>query len=377
MAAITATVEYKKAMTRLLLDYPFFGTLALRLKPIEDMTIPTASTNGLHLRYNPKWFLSLKELERVGLIAHEVMHVVLMHMTRRHERAPRKWNIAGDYVINLALKKSHIQLPYTELLDEQYDNMSTDEVYNKLPEDIGGGDGPWRVYLKEGDDPGGCGGVEDHPGLEKGDTGAIESGLEIAIQQAVEAAKARGKLPGHLQTLVEKSLAPKVDWRMILARFLRANNKSDFTWLKPNRRFIANGLYLPSLHNPCLEEIAIITDCSGSISDKELEQFTGETTAVLHELNPERIVFIQCDAEVQDHKELSRDDLPLRVTYKGRGGTAFRPAFDYINKTYPQVRAAVYLTDLHSTDFGDEPPYPVLWVTTGAEEAPFGEIIKM
>ena len=208
MAAITATAEYKKARTRLLLDYPFFGTLALRLKPIEDMTIPTASTNGLHLRYNPKWFLSLKELERVGLIAHEVMHVVLMHMTRRHERAPRKWNIAGDYVINLALKKSHIQLPYTELLDEQYDNMSTDEVYNKLPEDIGGGDGPWRVYLKEGDDPGGCGGVEDHPGLEKGDTGAIESGLEIAIHQAVEAAKARGKLPGHLQTLVEKSLAP-------------------------------------------------------------------------------------------------------------------------------------------------------------------------
>ena len=377
MAAVTAVAEYSKAITRLLLDHPFFGTLALRLKPIEDMTIPTAATNGVYLRYNPRWFLSLKELERVGLIAHEVMHVVLMHMTRRHERTPKRWNIAGDYVINLALKKSHMQLPYTELIDEQYDNMSTDEVYNKLPEDIGSGDGPWRVVLKEGDDPGGCGGVEDHPGVKEGDSGAIESETEVAIQQAVEAAKSRGKLPGHLQTLVEKSLAPKIDWRMVLARFLRANNKSDFTWLKPNRRFIAKGMYLPSLHNPCLEEIAIITDCSGSISDEELQQFTGETTAVLHELNPERIVFIQCDAEVQAHRELTREDLPLSVTYEGRGGTAFRPAFQFIERKFPEVRAAVYLTDLESSDFGDAPPYPVLWVTTGAEEAPFGEVIKM
>ena len=55
----------------------------------------------------------------------------------------------------------------------------------------------------------------------------------------------------------------------------------------------------------------------------------------------------------------------------------FYPAFDYIKEHCPNVRAAVYLTDLESSDFGDEPPFPVLWVTTCAEEAPFGEIIKM
>ena len=39
--------------------------------------------------------------------------------------------------------------------------------------------------------------------------------------------------------------------------------------------------------------------------------------------------------------------------------------------------ACVFLTDLHCDDFGTEPDCPVLWVTTGAEVAPFGEVVKM
>ena len=90
---------------------------------------------------------------------------------------------------------------------------------------------------------------------------------------------------------------------MSLARFLRSNNKSDFSWIKPNRRFISQGLYLPSLYNPCLEDIAVITDSSGSVSDAELNQFTSETTAILHDLNPEYVHFIQCDSEVKDYNK--------------------------------------------------------------------------
>jgi len=70
--------------------------------------------------------------------------------------------------------------------------------------------------------------------------------------------------------------------------------------------------------------------------------------------------------------------LPLKITYKGRGGTAFSPAFDYINEHMPQVRCAVYLTDLESDDFGDKPPYDVLWISTQKEHnAPFGEVVHI
>ena len=169
----------------------------------------------------------------------------------------------------------------------------------------------------------------------------------------------------------------EANWKAVLARFLRANNKSDFTWVRPNRRFIGRGMYLPSLHNPCLEEIAIAVDTSGSISDDELTQFTAETSHILHELAPERVQFIQCDAEVNETTEYTRESLPLKVTYKGRGGTEFTPVIDYLKENHPNVAALVYLTDLECSEFGDEPHFPVLWVTTNATEAPYGEVIQM
>ena len=370
--------EFTKARSQLILTNPFFGTLALRLRPIPDESIATACTNGEYIKYNPKWFLKLREQERIGLIAHEVMHVALFHMIRRNDREPGKWNIAGDYVINGALIKSKFILPHTELIDPQYDDMSTDNVYALLPEDIKKGTGPGDVLLLDGDDPGGCGAVIDHPSISDGSAkGKFEAEIEVAVQQAAEAAKAMGKLPGHLQTLIEKALAPKVDWKMTLARFLRANNKSDFTWIRPNRRFISRGLYLPSLHTPCLEEIAIVSDTSGSRTDEELNQDLSEMSSILHDLSPERIHFLQCDTEVRSYKEYSREDLPLKVTYTGRGGTNFSPAINYINENYPAVSALVYLTDLESNDFGSKPHYPVLWVTTSSTEAPYGEVIQI
>ena len=53
--------EFTKARSQLILVSPFFGTLALRLKPIPDESIPTACTNGEFIKYNPKWFLKLRE----------------------------------------------------------------------------------------------------------------------------------------------------------------------------------------------------------------------------------------------------------------------------------------------------------------------------
>ena len=91
-----AAQAYSKARSRLVLDQPFFGTLCLRLKPVQSDEMETAATDGEHIYYNPKYFLKLREPERVGLLAHEVMHVALLHMLRRQEREHRKWNVATD-----------------------------------------------------------------------------------------------------------------------------------------------------------------------------------------------------------------------------------------------------------------------------------------
>jgi len=362
---------FTKARASLILDQPFFGTLCLRLKPVETEDMPTGATDGVHLFYNPKWFEKQTPLERVGFLAHEVMHVVLMHHTRRQEREPERWNIAADYAINNHLVKEGFILPRGGLIDEQYENMMSETIYADLPDSNSGENGLL--------DPGKCGGVLDHPDMDgtQGKANNIETQLTVAINQASEQAKAQGKLSGNLETLVNGVVEPKVNWKAVLARFLRANNKADFTWQRPNRRMIANGLYLPSMHNPCLEEICVVCDTSGSRTDKELNQDLGEISYILRELNPERIHLIQCDYEVNKDEEYSRESLPLEVTFEGRGGTAFEPAFTYINEKYPHTAAVIYLTDLEANEFGDKPQYPVLWITNYSEEAPFGEIIKI
>ena len=63
------------------------------------------------------------------------------------------------------------------------------------------------------------------------------------------------------------------------------------------------------------------------------------------------------------------------VAPHGGGGTAFRPVFNWIVGSDIQPICAVYLTDLYGSDFGPVLEYPVLWVSTGADTAPFGEVI--
>ena len=135
---MSAENQILKARTKLLIEQPFFGTLALRLKVVEKPEIDTAATDGKHLFYNADFINKLTIHETVGLVAHEVMHCVLQHMTRRQDRHPTIWNVAGDYKINGDLLSTGFILPEGGLVDTEgeFDNDTTDAVYVKLLEDV-------------------------------------------------------------------------------------------------------------------------------------------------------------------------------------------------------------------------------------------------
>ena len=61
----------------------------------------------------------------------------------------------------------------------------------------------------------------------------------------------------------------------------------------------------------------------------------------------------------------------------GGGGTAFSPVFQFMRDKDINPVACVFLTDLCCGDFGDAPDYPVLWVSTHNDQAPFGEVVMM
>lgn len=367
--------KFLKARAKLLMEQPFFGTLALRLKVIESEECDTAATDGTRLLYNAKFIDKLSPHELVGLIAHEVMHCVFNHMTRRQERLPNAWNVACDYAINDHLLKCNFMLPEGGCVDTEgkFDGMTAEAIYQHL---LDNGDSKiivmpaWGLVMDAG-----SGTVNAESGA------ALESDWQVAINQAAELAKAQGKLPGHIEAAVSEVLQPLVDWRSVLWPFFNNIRHDEYSWRKPNRAYISEDEYLPSMYNESTGTIAICVDTSGSVSDAELHQFWSEIVAVAKETQPAKIICVGCDSQVNDifewgDSETFWDEPP---TFTGRGGTLFSPAFEKLNELQEDIEACVYLTDLGSNDFGDEPHYPVLWISTDkrAGEAPWGETIYM
>ncbi len=172
---------------------------------------------------------------------------------------------------------------------------------------------------------------------------------------------------------------PKVDWRTLLRHFVEMASRNDYCWLPPSRRYLSQGICLPSLHAKELGRIVIAVDTSGSIDTVALEQFAAEVSAVLEALDT-LIDVVYCDAQIQGHERFDRQDLPLVMNPVGGGGTDFRPVFEWVAQQGAEPRCLVYLTDLECYRFpAHAPDYPVLWVQTGhdAMPVPFGEIVQM
>lgn len=75
-----------RARAALVLDHPFFGSIALRLTLKPDPTCSDLWTDGRTLGFNPSYAAALSEAALIGAQAHEVMHLACAHHVRREER---------------------------------------------------------------------------------------------------------------------------------------------------------------------------------------------------------------------------------------------------------------------------------------------------
>jgi len=383
-----AAMAVTKARVALLLDFPFFGSLALRLAIVEDTECPTAWTDGVKMGYNPDFILSLSADQIKGLVAHEVMHCVCSHMTRRQDREMRKWNIACDYVINGIIAQSGLCLPDGTLLDAQFNGQHSEHVYAVLP-DSPDGPGKGKQGIGGGhpgngsSDPGGCGEVRDYPGAKDGekpspaDISQHEQDWKIATTQAAQVARREGKLPAVLGDMLIDLLEPKVDWREYLIQFALKASKNDYSWARPNKRFVGQDIYMPSLHSLDLGTIGAFLDSSGSVSNRDYGQFGGEMTGILEQFPESKLIALHFDTEVGKVEEFEFSDLPLQLHRFRCGGTDFIPPAAYIEEHGIELSCAIYLTDGYCSSFPATPTYPVLWVLTEKHsfDPPFGEVV--
>lgn len=432
--------KMQRARSELVLDHPFFAHLALRLEMREDPTCRTAWSDGRVLAYNPLYVESLPLGKLKGMQCHEVLHLVCNHHTRRNGRDERLWNMACDYAINPVLLEAGIELPSGYLDNPAHHGQSAEAIYAGLlalqeethggaeggsrqgeevvseqgspgggaedgdageesdagqtpqpqagRDDAGGnsgaeGESPSENTTEAEGDPGMSGEVRDSPSQAAGD-GAAESlrqeeqSWRAALSEALHKAREFGSLPGSLERLLDGGHQPALDWRELLRRFLYNAARNDFSWARPNRRFLHTGLYLPGLHNEELAQVAVAVDVSGSITPPELERFASELSSVLEEFDAAITVFT-CDAAITRREHLSRWDLPLEFTVSGGGGTDFCPPFEHLREEGTSPACLIYFTDMECGHFPEEPEYPVLWVTANGAHTPppFGDVLLM
>ena len=417
-----ATRRIKAGISRLIMQpkFAYFGVLALNLAVVERPDIETMATNGAELFHNPTFTLEQTEAHLEGILAHEAYHCALLHMCRMAGRDLGEWNIATDLAINWDLRQAGFSLPDWVWYDAQYAGMSAEQIYDmraqarrkaggqaSKPAQWGNGAGkPGADSQGQGQPsnsagapsqgqgqgtpgagtPWGCGGI-----MPAGDGGSADAATQetrwqvIARQASAVASKGIGAMPGVAERLLGHINAPDAsDILDRLTDFIDSRVAVDYSFSRPNRRFVHAGFYLPGTTVDGLEHLVFAVDTSGSIDAHMLRKCGEKLAGALDSGKVQRITVLFADTHVRHVQVFERgDDIAAELRPRGGGGTGFSDTFRWIAANAPDATAAIYLTDMLCNDWGSEPDCPMLWAVHGTrakaerlmKAAPFGEAV--
>ena len=365
----------------------FFGSLMLFAQIETTKKLPTAATDGRKIFFNEEFLCSLSSKEQNALMLHEVLHMALLHVTRRQNRDPHIWNIAADIVVNdLIERNTSFPLPQGAITDTRFQDKSVEYIYEALLKS----EKKYKLVINDILQPGNS---EQNEGdtnlsepLSQEETDEIESfwkdKMEILKNSSEHnLSNGKGSLPAGIEQEISTILEPEVDWRHALWKYV-GKTPADFDDL--DRRFIYKGLYLESLLTEAVE-VSVCIDTSGSVSDELLMQFTGELKGILRSYPNVKCSLFFADTDLAGPYEIDRiEQMPKAI---GRGGTSFVPFFDYLkkhgeeNSLLGNNKLSIYFTD----GFGDfpqqEPDNPTMWLVCkdGLETNgfPFGEVVRI
>lgn len=345
----------KNAVDEAVSVWPETASVALRLPVIEDNSIPTAATDGGAIYYNAEFMKGLSEPDRAFVMAHEVMHVVLLHFERRKFRDIQRWNIAADHVINPMLTE-RMPLPAIAgiLYDENLLGKSAEEIYAELP--------PLKEMEKA---MGGAGkGVGDVlPEARKASAELSKAlGQDSRALEKVASSVAGTEAGTALRYFSEKQArgVRRPQWPQLVANNLRQNIGA----VLPDRRFLgrsdAEGGPMWIENYDASAKILFIIDTSGSVDDQMLNQFGAVVLQVLEETQCEATV-IMADSAIHSITDIQGGDtLPPTL---GRGGTDFAPALEWLaQQPFGSYTAAYYFTDCQGSFGETRPACPFTWI---------------
>ncbi len=388
------------ARTRLILDKPFLGALVLRLpmKGTKPQRCKTIGTDVRALYYNPEYISKLTLEQTQFVLAHEALHCALSHFARREHRVKHRWDIACDLAINPLLIKDGLKPPPGVLLRSGFEGMMAEEIYPYIEDDMEDETHDDHFYDAENQSSGSAGGQsldnknqsgDDNGSGDQGqDSGAVPRPLseteqeQLAVQWrqrlagAAQQAMQAGKLGASMARLVEHLLQPQLPWRMLLARYMTAVARDDYSFQRPSRR--EGDAILPTLKSRQLD-VLVVLDTSGSVNDTEMQEFVSEINAIKGQMRA-RLTLHACDAALCTNGPWifePWEEFSMPSSIYGRGGTRFTPVFDWLTQEGRKPDLLVYFTDAEGEFPRSEPDFPVLWLVKGRAKVPWGQRIQL
>lgn len=147
---------------------------------------------------------------------------------------------------------------------------------------------------------------------------------------------------------------PQVPWEQELAALIRsavttASGMVDYSYTKPSRRGLFNGVVMPSLRRP-KPEVCVVVDTSGSMAEGDLLSAISEVDGICKAIGQDSLPVICCDADAYGVQKVTRGS---SVNIVGGGGTDMGVGIAEAQKLKCEV--IVVLTD-GFTPWPDEPP---------------------
>lgn len=386
-----------RAKVQLQNENPFFAYLIMNMKFIEKKDIQTMGVdNNGNCYYSPKFVEGLSGDILKGVLAHEVLHVILEHFNRVEQKQPRVWNIATDLCINNMLLKNHFSLADGGLIPhyDEYsfydskgkiikivdiDKKTADDIYKELMKVIKEDEKAQKGQDKKRFDKH-LEGKENE--LTKEQRQALKDKWKRAVSEASAYARQKGNTPRGLDLVIDTLLNEKINWKHLLYRYLTRTIPHDYTYARPSKRSFSTGVYMPVMKKENIE-IVVSLDTSGSISKEELQEFMSEINGIAKSFNNLTMKLIICDSEIKEVYTIGNGDNDRieELILTGGGGTSHKPIYDYIKENIPNTQLLVNFTDGY-TDLNDlDDSINTLWVIcrNGINERsiPFGEVIKL
>lgn len=368
------------ARVGLLLRHPFFGNMATRLKIVDASDwCKTAATDGRNLFYSREFFekLSTKQVEFV--VAHEILHNVFDHMSRREGRDPQIFNAAADYCVNGQLIRDRIgeQPPEIKIFhDPKHYGKSAEQVYDEIFEDLDNQQLSALGELLDEHIDWEKDGKDGRPTYSKEELKKIRDEIREATMQAANAAGA-GNVPANVARMIKDLTEPKMNWRDLLRQQIQSLIKNDYSFSRPNRKGWHTGAVLPGMKFDETIDVAVSLDMSGSITDAMANDFLSELKGIMDEYKDYNIKLWCFDTKVyneQDFDGYTGEEI-LNYELKGGGGTDFMCNWEYMKEHDINPKKFIMFTDGYPWDsWGDDNYCDTLFIIHGNDSIvpPFG-----